>query len=146
MNYQIIDKILQYTDRISFCKPTATDYVAGDIAYELCLAGQQKESFNKSTDNRETTKLRRLHCDISGIQVKSVHRYQYFLLVKDNACRCVWIRFIKSKSALDCVPEFKQLVHKLELELDTKIVYVQADNSSGKFSAEFQDFLKSKYI
>ena len=37
-------------------------------------------------------------------------------------------------------------MHKLELELDTKIVYVQADNSSGKFSAEFQDFLKSKYI
>jgi hypothetical protein len=146
VNYRIVDKMPQYADGISFRKPTAADYIAGDTACEACLAGRQKESFNKSTDNRATTKLRRLHCDISGIQVESVRGYRYFLLVEDDACRCVWIRFMKGKTATDCVPEFKQLVHELELEHDAKVVYVRADNGTGEFGAEFQDFLKSKYI
>jgi hypothetical protein len=75
VNYQTIDKMPEYTDGILFKRPTSAELLAGKTACEACLAGQQKESFNKKTDNRSTVKLRRLYCDISGIQDISIRGY-----------------------------------------------------------------------
>jgi hypothetical protein len=106
----------EHTDGILFKRPTSAELLAGKTACEACLAGRQKESFNKKTDNQSTIKLRRLYCDISGIQDISIRGYRYYLLVVDDATRSIWIRFLKDKSAQECVPAFKQLALELELE------------------------------
>jgi hypothetical protein len=77
----------EHTDGILFKRPTPAELLAGNTACEACLAGRQKESFNKKTDNRSTIKLRRLHYDISGIQDISIRGNRYYLLVVDNATR-----------------------------------------------------------
>jgi hypothetical protein len=71
-NYCTINKMPDYTDGISLKRPTAAELLAGKTACEACLAGRQKESLNKKTDNWSTVKLGRLHCDISGIQDVSI--------------------------------------------------------------------------
>jgi hypothetical protein len=145
-NYRTIDKMPEHADGISFKRPTSAELLAGNTACEACLAGRQKESFNKKTDNRATAKLRRLHCDISGIQDISIRGYRYYLLVVDDATRSVWIRFLKDKSAQECVPAFKQLALELELDTGVKISTVRADNGKGEFGADFQAFLRDKGV
>jgi hypothetical protein len=41
---------------------------SGDHAYKGCLASKIKESFNKKTDSHTTQRIRRLHCNTSGIR------------------------------------------------------------------------------
>jgi hypothetical protein len=135
-----------YADGISLKRPTSAELLAGKTACEACLAGRQKESFNKKTDNRSTVKLGRLHCDISGIQDISIRGYKYYLLVVDDATRSIWIRFLKDKSAQECVPAFKQLALELELDAGVKISAVRADNGKGEFGADFQAFLRDKGV
>jgi hypothetical protein len=45
------------------------------------------ESFHKTTDNRATEALVRIHADILGIKTKSIRGYRYFLLLVDNYTR-----------------------------------------------------------
>jgi hypothetical protein len=87
-SYKTVEQMPEFADSISFRKMTPTEQVAGETACESCLAGRMKESFNKKTDNRAKKKLVRLHCDISGIQVKSICGFRYFLVVTDDATRC----------------------------------------------------------
>ena len=61
--------------------------VVGETACEGCLAGRIKESFNKTTDNRQQVKARKIYADISGIKAISFRRYKYYFLVVDNATR-----------------------------------------------------------
>jgi hypothetical protein len=53
-NYRTIYKMPEYAEGILFKRPTAAELLAGETACEACLARQQKESFNKQTDNRAT--------------------------------------------------------------------------------------------
>ena len=89
VNYCTIDKMPDYADGISLKRPTSAEFLARKTACEACLAGRQKESFNKKTDNRSTVKLGRLYCNISGIQDVSIRGYKYYLLVVDDATRSV---------------------------------------------------------
>jgi hypothetical protein len=146
VSYKTVEKMPEHAEGISLRKITPAEQVAGETACESCLAGRMKESFNKKTDNRAKSKLVRLHCDISGIQVESIRGYRYYLLVADDATRCTWIRYLKGKSAQDCVPVFKQLVSELEHEAGRKVVYVRADNGKGEFGSEFQSYLTEKRI
>jgi hypothetical protein len=146
VSYKTLEKMPEHAEGISFRKITSAEQATGEIACESCLAGCMKESFSKKTDSRAKGKLVRLHCDISGIQVESIRGYRYYLLVTDDATRCTWIRYLKGKSAQDCVPVFKQLVSELEHEASCKIIYVRADNGKGEFGAEFQSYLAEKHI
>jgi hypothetical protein len=65
-SYKYIDKMPTCADGITFPWPRGPT-PAGETACESCLAGRMKESFNKTTDSRMDVRLRRLHCDISGI-------------------------------------------------------------------------------
>ena len=59
----------------------------GEHACVPCLAGKMHESFHKTTDNRATEALVRIHADISGIKSTSVRGYRYFLLLVDDYTR-----------------------------------------------------------
>jgi hypothetical protein len=59
----------------------------GEHACVPCLAGKIHESFHKTTDNRATEALVRIHVDISGIKTKSIRGYRYFLLLVDDYTR-----------------------------------------------------------
>ena len=100
-----------------------------------------KESFNRSTDSQEKVKLQRLHCDLSGIQMKSIHGYQYFLVAINDTTRAVWIQHLRSKEAAEVVPIFKQLQKELKWEANTKVIFVRADNGKGEFGLMFQEHL-----
>jgi hypothetical protein len=56
-------------------------------ACKPCLAGKIHESFHKTTDNRATEPLVRIHTDISGIKTKTTRGYKYFLLLIDDYTR-----------------------------------------------------------
>ena len=76
VNFKDIDKILK-AGNTGFNVPLSKRPVPlGERSCEACLAGRMKEHFNKRTDKRETRKLRRVHCDISGIQAPSVRGYR----------------------------------------------------------------------
>jgi hypothetical protein len=52
-------------------KPKPKDLPAGETACKACLAGYIKELFNKTTNNQEQLKVRRLYANISGIKSHS---------------------------------------------------------------------------
>jgi Reverse transcriptase (RNA-dependent DNA polymerase)/GAG-pre-integrase domain len=145
-SYKYIDKLLECADGVEFRKIRPADQPAGETACEACLAGKMKESFNKTTDNRQQVKVRRLHADISGIKVKSIRGFRYFLLITDDATRQIWTMLLRDKSAPEVVPKFKELLQTIELESDCKCVFVRSDNGKGEFGAMFQDLLTQKGI
>ena len=144
INYKSVDKMRECSVGVQYRYSQPENYKAGETACEPCLAGKMKESFNKSTDSREEVKLRRIHCDLSGIRVKSIRGYQYFLVAIDDATRAVWIRHLRSKEAAEVVPAFRQLQKELEREANMKIVFVRADNGKGEFGSMFQDHLSQE--
>jgi hypothetical protein len=74
-NYKYVDKLLECAEEVQFMKPKPGGLPAGETACEACLAGRMKELFNKTTDNREQLKVRKLHADISGIKSRSTRGY-----------------------------------------------------------------------
>lgn len=143
-NYRIVDRMPQLALGITFCRPK--EFIAGETACECCLAGRMKESFNKRSDNRVTTRVRRVHCDISGLKSTSLRGYHYFLLVIDDATRYGWIRYLKTKDAKDCVLTFKELIMEIETFTQQKVALVRSDNGRSEFGSEFQAYLKEKGI
>ena len=95
--------MLELATRVLFDSSKLKDLLS-NYTYKGCLASKMKESFNKKIDNRSTIKIRRLHADISGIQVPSAKGYRYWLLMIDDSTRISWIRLLKSKSAKDVLP------------------------------------------
>ena len=145
-SYKYVDKLLECTDGVEFRKVKPADQPAGETACEACLAGKMKESFNKTTDNRQQVKVRRLHADISGIKVKSLRGFRYFLLVCDDATREIWIALLRDKSAGEVVPKFRELLSLIEKESGCECVFVRSDNGKGEFGAVFQELLAQKAI
>ena len=101
-----------------------------------------KESFHKKTDTRSTQRIRRLHADLSRICPYSVQGYQYFLLVMDDATRCMWVRFLKSKTTDKVYPMIKEIKVQIELETGQLVAFFRADNGKGEFRVMLQGFLK----
>src|SRR5438034_11707293 len=94
-----------------------------ETACEACLAGKIKESFNKKTDKREGTKVRRLHADLSGMHSKSVRGYRYFLVVSCDASRLVWLKLLKSKATEEVYPALAEIRTKAERSTGEKCRY-----------------------
>ena len=145
-SYKTIDSLPNDIIGVKLQKIPPGSQPAGSTACEYCLAGRMKESFRSKTDNQFETKLRRLHADLSGIKETSIQGYHYFLIVIDDATRATWIRFLRTKSAAEVVPQFKQLKTELELEANTKVIFIRYDNRKGEFGAEFQSYLQEEGI
>ncbi len=115
-----------------------------------CLAGKMKESYNRSTDTRATTKLFRLHLDLAGPKPVSLGGYKYFLLAVDDATRCTWAVKTKTKETDEIFPKLKELIHLVEnLDHHTtkpKVAIIRADNGKGEFGQTFQDYLKQNGV
>ncbi|KAI0996190.1 hypothetical protein K3495_g11988, partial [Podosphaera aphanis] len=112
----------------------------GDRSCDACLAGKMKEHFNKKTDKREINPLRRVHCDIFGIQLISVRGLRYYLLIVDDATRMCWIKLLKTKEMNEVLSAFKQVKAEAELESGNKIVFIRADNGKSEFGTAFQHY------
>jgi hypothetical protein len=110
---------------------------SGDHACEGCLAGKMKESFNKTTDSRTTQRIRRLHCDTSGIRQASYRGYQYYIVITDDATRFSWVCLFKSKSAREVYPALMEVIKMIKRDTGDKVVMVRADNAKGEFGSEF---------
>src|SRR6266487_3600785 len=114
----------------------------GEQACTSCLAGRMHESFNKTTDNRATESLERIHADISGIRTTSLRGYKYFLLLVDDYTRHYWVYLLKSKETYESVTVFKQFKAMVERESGKKIKSYRADNGKGEFGPALQEELK----
>lgn len=117
--------------------------VYGEHACESCLAGKMKESFVKKTDSRTEVRLRKLHADISGILPPSLRGYRYFLLVVDDATRCAWVRFMRTKETAEILPLIMQLKTELEKETGNDIAFFRVDNGRGEFGSEFKETMRA---
>jgi transposase InsO family protein len=138
-NHRDIKKLRAASTGMAFIPKIKTD---GENSYDSCLAGKMKESFHKKTDSRATKRLRRLHADISGVLPLSIRGFQYYLLVTDDATRCSWVRFLKTKETTEILPHLKQLKAELEKETGDEIAFVWADNGKGEFGQEFKNYLR----
>ncbi|KAI0995703.1 hypothetical protein K3495_g12479 [Podosphaera aphanis] len=125
-------------------KPKATR--KGENACEACLAGKMKETFSKKADDRMSQPARRLHADISGRLPTSIRGYNYFLVIIDDASRCGWIRLLKNKSTLECLPAIKETVAHLQLSSGEKVAFFRADNGSGEFGQLWKDWCRQSGI
>ena len=138
-NYRNIEKLRAASTGMAFTPKIKT---AGENSCESCLAGKMKESFHKKTDSRATKRLHRLHADISGILPPSIRGFQYYLLVTDDATRCSWVRFLKTKETTEILSHLKQLKTELEKETGNEIAFIREDNGKGEFGQEFKNYLR----
>ncbi|KAI1005346.1 hypothetical protein K3495_g2868 [Podosphaera aphanis] len=141
INHRDINKLLKSGCTGFSINNKRTDPI-GSKSCEACLAGKMKEHFNKKTDSRESTILRRVHCDISGIQSVSVRGYRYYLLVVDDATRMCWIRLLKTKEMIEVLSAFKEIKTEAELLSGNRITLIRADNGKSEFGTAFQSYCK----
>jgi hypothetical protein len=113
----------------------------GETAYNTCLAGKIKESFNKKTDKREGKKVYCLHTDLSSMHLKLVRGYRYFLVVSCDASRLVWLKLLKSKATKEVYPALAEIQAKAKRSTSEKCRYFRADNSTREFRYTFQESL-----
>ncbi|RKF56399.1 hypothetical protein OnM2_081035 [Erysiphe neolycopersici] len=102
-----------------------------------------KETYSKKTVNRTLKIARRLHSDISGKLPTSLHGYNYFLIVIDDASRCGWQRLLKNKSTAECLPAIKEIVTHIQLVTGEKVAFFTADNGSGEFGQLWKDWCRN---
>ena len=136
-SYRYVDKLLECAEGVHFTKPKPGDQPVGETVCEACLAGSIKESFNKSTDNQEQLKVRRLYADIFRIKSRSIRGFRYFLLISDDTTRQSWVILLRDKLASKAVSKFKQLAKQIELESGAKIVFIRSDNRTGEFGTMY---------
>jgi len=134
-NHNDIFKLQSYSTGMGQFAPKSKPL--GDHACEGCLAGKMKESLNKKTDSRTKERIRKVHCDTSGIRPTSFRGYKYYLLVTDDATRYSWVRFLKTKATDEVFPALMEVIHMIERETADKVVTVRADNDKGEFGPEF---------
>ncbi|KAI1000860.1 hypothetical protein K3495_g7339 [Podosphaera aphanis] len=142
INYNDVDHVLKNGDTGITSPSNKRRVPLGERSCESCSAGRLREHFNKRTDNRCEAKLRRVHCDISGIQAVTVRGYRYFLMVVDDATRYCWIRLLKTKEMVEVLSAFKEIKRMAEVESAGEIVYVRADNGKSEFGHEFQSYCR----
>lgn len=142
INFKDVDAVLKNGDTGITPPITKRAALLGETSCESCSAGRLGEHFNKRTDNRSTVKLRRVHCDISGIQALSVRGYRYFLFVVDDATRYCWIKSLKSKEMRELLLAFREIKSISELESNQKIIHIRADNGKSEFGTGFQSYRK----
>ena len=100
-----------------------------------------KESFNKKTDKREGQKVHRLHADLSGMHLKSVRGYRYFLVVSCDASRLVWVKLLKSKATKEVYLALAKIQANAKQSTSKKCCYFRVNNGTREFRYTFQESL-----
>lgn len=136
-----IEKLYDHIDgmeKVRYVQPV------GKHACEICSQGKIKQAYNKTTSSGIAIRLRKLHCDISGIKEPSVRGFRYYLIVVDDATRMSWVFLLKGKSTQDILPIIRRFKTKIQIDTGPEILEWQCDNGKGEFGLPFQDMLNVK--
>ena len=110
---------------------------------ECALAKQTRRNFTKQP-TRTTTRLGRLHMDLSGPHPISVRGERYFLLLLDEATRKRWVYFLKQKS--DVPGAIRQFLVQMETQTGLKVKRWHSDNGGEFISKVMEDMAKENGI
>ena len=111
-----------------------------------CLKGKQHKSSFKSIEESKTTKcLELLHMDLFGpVQVMSLSKKRYCLVIVDDFSRFTWTYFLHSKDETAGI--LQDFVKQVEKQYDLHVKSFRSDNGTEFKNKELDAFCVSKGI
>lgn len=113
---------------------------SGQINCEFCPGGKGRHVFHPSVGARATSPGR-IHVDLSGIsdkQIKSLERYKYYMLCKDESTSFLMIYFCKDKTEMPS--KLAKLIIDFECIANTPVREIVSDNG-GEFKNKTNELL-----
>ena len=113
---------------------------------EGCQYGKQhRDEFPKNQALRANAPLEVVHVDLCGpMKVESIAGNKYFMLLKDDCTRMIWVYFLKYKSeSFSCFRKFKAMT---ELQCGFKVKCLRSDRGGEFMSTEFVQFCENEGI
>ncbi|KAF5814504.1 putative RNA-directed DNA polymerase [Helianthus annuus] len=111
-----------------------------------CIKGKQKKkSHPKKQVNSVSRSLERLHMDLFGhVNVKSITRDLYYLVVTDDYSRFSWVSFLKSKD--ETFDSLMALFKKIENLYQRRIKRIRSDNGTEFKNNKMEEFCDERGI
>lgn len=117
-----VSRGLQLKGKFTFCK-------------ECALAKQTRRNFT-ARPTRYTTRLTRIHMDLSGPHPVSARGERYFLMLLDKATRLRWVKFLKQKSDVPGI--IRDFLTEVENQTEQKVKRWHSDNR-GEFISKLME-------
>ena len=111
----------------------------------LCASQRDDHSLQKLFHVLLARVIYRLHSDLSGIKVKSLQGYRYYMLFLDDHSRKVWCYLLLSRDeAQNKIKEHIKLVERQKSPL--KVAFVRTDGAKELVSGELNKFYSDNGI
>ncbi|KAF7496522.1 Retrovirus-related Pol polyprotein from transposon TNT 1-94 [Sarcoptes scabiei] len=121
------------------------DNLKSDIGFcSSCEMGKMTEVPHYSESEKDVPPGAKIHLDIGGYTMTSIHSNKYYLIAEDHSSRYVKILFMKSRE--EVLDKFKMIINEIELETNRKVLCIRTDMGTEFNSNAFQDFIKSRGI
>ena len=112
---------------------------------EPCFLGKGKKLPFNTGKHISTKALDYCHSDLWGLaQSSSIGGGRYFLSIKDDYSRKVWVFILKEKS--EAFQKFKGWCKAVEVEKGHDLKCLRTDNGLEFLAKEFEDFCRAKGI
>nr|GEV17071.1 hypothetical protein [Tanacetum cinerariifolium] len=117
-----------------------------DNSYVACHKGKQhKASYKAKLVNAISKSLHMLHMDLFGpINVKSLMKRSYCLVITDDFSRFYWVFFLATKNETSRI--LKTFIKGIENQLDCKVKDIRSDNETEFKNSVMTQFCDDKGI
>ena len=124
--------------------PTSSTSV-NPICEWCAVCKSNRRPFPQESVSRAARVIYRLHSDLSGIKVKSLQGYRYYMLFLDDHSRKVWCYLLVSRDeAQNKIKEHIKLVERQKSPL--KVAFVRTDGAKELISGELNKFYSENGI
>ena len=101
----------------------------------ICIKAKHQRHITRIPVERTTRPFELIHSDLCGpIQPESASGFRYFIVYIDDFSRSVWVYFLRSKTAVEVVSVFQELLASLEKKYPQwPMVRFRCDNGRGEY-------------
>ncbi|GJX32910.1 putative ribonuclease H-like domain-containing protein [Tanacetum coccineum] len=142
INYKIMNKLVKG----NLVKGLPSKIFENDLSCVACQKGKQhKASYKTKLVNSISKPLHMLHMDLFGpINVKSLMKKSYCLVVTDDFSRFSWVFFLATKDETSGI--LNTFITGIENQLDHKVKVIRCDNGTEFKNSIMNQFCEMKGI
>ena len=101
----------------------------------ICVKAKHQRQITRTPVERTSRPFQLLHSDLCGpIQPESASGFRYFIVYIDDFSRSVWVYFLRTKTAVEVVSVFQELLASLDKKYPKwPITRFRCDNGRGEY-------------
>jgi len=111
-----------------------SDPVGPDLC-PICIKAKHQRQITRTPVERTSRPFQLVHSDLCGpIQPESASGFRYFIVYIDDFSRSVWVYFLRTKTAVEVVSVFQELLASLDKKYpEWPVTRFRCDNGRGEY-------------